>query len=277
MPFAGLVGDDVAGNFMRCTMKSFQDYAGFIMDPIQQLFGTFLQMFGSIAETLQNLRKAFAGIRKGFLGIVTMVFGKLMNSLSSMQFLMLKIRTVFMRITAVVGALMNIMDTGVSTGKSVMAGPIGQTMSFLCFDPATPMKLATGRALTMGELAVGDVLEDGTSITGVYRVSGFFADLYDYYGVRVTGSHRLASGTPVAEAPEAVLLDERLPELVCFDTDTGLLRVGGIEFRDFEAGEAYQHGIRFVPLGETVGDEQPETVVGVRHRATGWEVLVMED
>ena len=30
MPMAGMVGQDVMSNFTKCTMKGFQDYAGFV-------------------------------------------------------------------------------------------------------------------------------------------------------------------------------------------------------------------------------------------------------
>ena len=41
MPMAGMVGQDVAANFTKCTMKGFHDYAGFIMDPIMSQFSTY--------------------------------------------------------------------------------------------------------------------------------------------------------------------------------------------------------------------------------------------
>lgn len=130
MPFAGLVGDDVAANFTRCSMKSFQDYLGFIMDPINQLFGTFLNSFKSIADTLNRLREMFNSVRKGFLAIVTMIFGKLSNTLSSMQYLMLRIRTVYMRIIGAMTILMRLLQTGTGTVKSVIDGPVGKTVKF---------------------------------------------------------------------------------------------------------------------------------------------------
>lgn len=276
MPFAGFVGVDPVGNFTRCTMKSFQDYAGFIMDPIQQLFGTFIAMFSSIAESLQNMRAMFNGVRTGFLAIVTQIYGKLANTMSMMQYLMVRIRTVMMRIMAMFAAMVNMLNTGVASGKSVMNGPVGQTINFLCFDPATPVTMKGGIDLPMSQLLVGDVLEDGATVTGVYTLHGLGQVLYDYHGIRVTGSHRLADGRRIDECSDAVPLPGRISTLACLDTDSGRMTIGGHVFRDFEW--AFQDWLMALPLGSmVVGRDEAVHVVGLRQRSTGWEVLVTEE
>lgn len=131
MPFAGLVGVDVASNFTQCTMKNFQDYAGFILDPIQNLFKVLLDAFQTIGNTLNDIRKMFSGVRNGFLAAVTMVFGKLANTMSSVQYIILRMRTVFMRLMGIFAVLINVMNTGIASGKSVINGPVGKTVKFL--------------------------------------------------------------------------------------------------------------------------------------------------
>ena len=271
MPFASLVGQDVASNFTKCTMKSFQDYAGFILDPIQTLFGTFLKMFSSIAESLQSMRQMFAGIRNGFLGIVSMIFGKLANTMAAMQYLMIRIRTVFMRVAGIMQGMMNIMTAGVKTGESVVNGPIGKTVSFLCFAPETQVKLLDASLEPISHLHVGDVLTDGSVVTGKYYLSGQGEALYSYRGVLVTGSHRLEDGSFVSDQPDAILTSQRRSTLVCLDTDTGLIPVNDVLFRDFEA-DSFLNVFKFVKMYERL--EAGCAISGVRQRADGWEVLV---
>lgn len=271
MPFAGMVGQDVASNFTKCTMKSFQDYAGFIMDPIQTLFGTFLKMFSSIAESLQSMRQMFAGIRNGFLGIVSMIFGKLANTMAAMQYLMIRIRTVFMRVAGIMQGMMNIATAGVQTGRSVVNGPIGKTISFLCFAPETQVKLLDASSAPIAHLHVGDVLTDGSVVTGKYYLSGQGETLYSYRGVLVTGSHRLEDGSFVSDQPDAILTTQRRSTLVCLDTDTGLIPINDVLFRDFEA-DSFLNVFKFVKMYERI--EAGCAISGVRQRADGWEVLV---
>jgi hypothetical protein len=272
MPFAGMVGQDVASNFTKCTMKSFQDYAGFIMDPIQVMFGTFLKMFSSIADSLQSMRQMFAGIRNGFLGIVSMIFGKIANTMATMQYLMIRIRTVFMRVAGIMGGMMNIMTAGVSTGGAIMNGPIVKSVSWICFAPETPVRLLEGDLLPIQHIRVGEVLTDGSVVTGKYYLSGRDEPLYSYKGILVTGSHRLENGSFVSDQPEAILTTQHRSTLVCLDTDTGLIQIGDTIFRDFEA-DSFLNVYSFVKFnsGLPAGTTQ---IAGVRQRADGWEVLV---
>jgi hypothetical protein len=273
MPFASFVGVDTAGNFMRCTTKSFQDYAGFILDPINQLFGTFLGMFSSIADSLNSMRSMFNGIRTAFLGIVTMIFGKLANTMASMQYLMIRIRTVFLRVSGVMFSMMNIMNTGISSGKSVINGPIGKTISFLCFAPETRVLLNDGQMKEMSAVSIGDVLKGGHTVTGTYVLIGNDSQLFHLGDVLVTGSHRLASGLRVDECPDSILTMSKRSLLYCLDTDTGILPLAnGMEFLDFEF-DSPQNPFEAVRL-EEMGAFNFLGIAGLRRRAGIWEVLV---
>jgi hypothetical protein len=270
MPFAGMVGQDVGSNFMKCTMKSFQDYAGFILDPIQQMFATFLQMFGSITDSLQSMRQMFAGIRNGFLGIVTMIFGKLANTMAAMQYLMIRIRTVFMRIAGIMKGMLNIMNAGVNTGASVVNGPVGKTVSFLCFDGSTVIHTNRGK-VPMDDIKLGDVIIGGHTVKAVYILNGFGCPLYDYKGILVTGNHRLANGVRVSDDPEAVLQYETRPVLYCFDTDTGQIRVGDVLFMDMEWASP-ENPLMEMPIDQV--NSEKRTIVGFVQRTNDWEVIV---
>lgn len=270
MPFASFVGVDTAGNFTRCTMKSFQDYAGFILDPLQHMFKLFIDMFKSIADSLENMRVMFNGIRNGFLAIVTMIFGKLANTTASMQYLMIRIRTVFMRVAATMGIMMNMMTTGIKSGESVMNGPVGQTINFLCFAPETPVELESGVMKPIMHVELGDMLKGGHVVTGTYILAGQNTVLYDYRGTLVTGNHRLANGTRVEDCPDAILTMESRGVLCCLDTSSGYIPVGDVLYRDFEF-DSIENPYLSVPLGSMLS--KYSTIVGIR-RTIDWEVLV---
>ena len=273
MPFASLVGVDTSGNFMRCTARSFQDYAGFIMDPINQLFGTFLNMFSSIADSLNSMRAMFNGIRTAFLGIVTMIFGKLANTMSAMQYLMIRIRTVFLRVSGVMMSMMNIMSTGISSGKSVVNGPIGKTISFLCFAPETRVKLLDGTLTDMSDVCVGDILQGNHTVTGTYVLIGGDVPLYRYKNILVTGSHRIADGTRVDELKDAVFTLEKRSVLACLDTDTGYIETAsGDQFRDFEF-YSQENPFSSVSLAN-LSSFNYISLAGLHKRGSTWEVLV---
>jgi len=124
MPIAGLVGQDVFQNFMKCTMKSFEDYAGFIMDPIMSEFDTVGSTVGEIGTAMNDMRGMVSSMRGGFMGLVGGVFGKIQNLMSSIQYTIIRMRTLLSRIMGIMISFMYVFYTGMETGQSVMNGPI---------------------------------------------------------------------------------------------------------------------------------------------------------
>ena len=124
MPMAGLVGQDVFTNFTKCTMKGFHDYAGYMMNPIMAEFDTVGETVGELGGALRDMRTTMSSVRGGFLGIVGSVFGKIQNLMSSVQYIIIRMRTLLSRIMGVMMSFMLIFYTGMETGQSVMNGPI---------------------------------------------------------------------------------------------------------------------------------------------------------
>jgi len=128
MPLAGYAGEDVTTNFNACIIKNFHDYIGFAMDPINAQMSLVSESIVSIGSALDDMRGLFSGVRGGFMMVFQVVFGKLANLMSSMQYLMIRIRTVMGRIVGVFSALIYGFYTGGQTGESVWNGPIGKTI-----------------------------------------------------------------------------------------------------------------------------------------------------
>lgn len=131
MPVAGMVGDDVFSNFTRCTMKGFHDYAGYMMDPILQEFGIVNETIDEIGGAMNDVRSMMASTRSGFMGIIGSVFGKIQNTMSSIQYIIIRMRTLMSRIMGVMMSFMLIFYTGMETGQSVINGPIVKTFDAL--------------------------------------------------------------------------------------------------------------------------------------------------
>jgi len=128
MPLAGYVGDDVFSNFNMCVTKNFHDYVGFAMDPINAQMSLVTDSVTSISGALADMRGLFSGVRGGFMMVFQMVFGKIANLMSSMQYLMIRIRTLMGRIVGVFSSLIYAFYAGEQTGESVWNGPIGKTI-----------------------------------------------------------------------------------------------------------------------------------------------------
>ena len=128
MLMAGYVGDDIASNATKCMNKSFGDYLGPSMDPLNAQMSLVADSVGSIGGALDEVRGLFSSVRGGFGMVFQMVFGKIHNLMSSMQYLMIRIKTLMGRIVGVFASIIYAFQAGEQTGQSVWNGPIGETI-----------------------------------------------------------------------------------------------------------------------------------------------------
>lgn len=235
MPMAGFVGQDVATNFTKCTMKGFQDYAGFVMDPIMSQFSLFNSVIGDISGAMNDMRGMMADTRTGFLGIVGTVFGKIENLMSQFQYIIIRMRTLLARVVGIMMSFMYIFYGGMQTGESVTAGPIGRTMSVLCFDPNTEVDMNDGSRKAMKDLVLGDVLKYNNVVTSEYIIDGTGVPMFNLDGVKVSGAHKVfykEKFIPVSKHPRAVACDG-LAVLSCINTRVGSFYIGDKLFLNF--------------------------------------------
>lgn len=273
MPMAGLVGEDPFKNFTDCTMKNFQDYTGFVVDPIMSQFSTMTDAVSQIGGAMNDMRGMMADTRNAFLGIVGTVFGKIQNLMSQFQYIVIRMRTLMARLVGIMMAFMNIFYTGSESGTSLVNGPVGRTMNFLCFDEDTRIKTNSGKLVYMRDLKLGDLLAHSNAVTSVYSIDGTDVPMYLLDGTKVSGGHKVWHNDkfiPVAEHPNAVRTSDSR-NLVCINTDLRSFSIGGNVFMDFtEIGPV--SGVVDPALGQVkVGDTfDGERVRGkVRHLSNG--------
>jgi hypothetical protein len=124
MPLAGLVGQDVFNNFTKCTMKGFHDYAGFMMDPLVGELDSITDVVGDIGDAVHDMRGMMSSTRGGFMGITGMVFGKIFNTMSSIQYIIIRMRTLMGRVMGIMMSFVLMFSTGMQSAESVNNGPI---------------------------------------------------------------------------------------------------------------------------------------------------------
>jgi len=235
MPMAGLVGQNVSKNFMSCVSRNFTDVAGLVVDPIEAEFSVVTESISEISTSLDSMRGMFSNVRGGFMGILGTVFGKIHNLMSTTQYLMIRIRTMMARVAGVFFSLIYVFQTGLDTGESVMNGPIGKTVSFLCFDPKTSVQKFDKTLVHMEDIQLGDQLKDGGHVISIYTLAGTGVPMYDLCGIRVTGSHKVKFGKKFVHVSDHPLA-KRVPgvsKLVCLNTTTHRIPIGSFQFLDF--------------------------------------------
>jgi hypothetical protein len=236
MPLAGMVGQDPFKNFNDCTMKSFQDYTGFVIDPIMSQFSTITSIVSQIGKSMDGMRKMMADTRNGFLSIVGTVFGKIQNLMSQFQYIIIRMRTLMARLVGIMMSFVYIFTTGSDTGTSVLRGPIGRTMNFLCFDENTRIATNSGELVYMRDLKLGDLLPNYNKVTSIYTIDGTNVPMFVLGNTKVSGGHKVWYNNkfiPVAEHPDAVPTSDS-KKLVCINTQLRSFCIENHIFMDFK-------------------------------------------
>ena len=240
MPMAGMVGDDVMSNFTKCTMSGFHTYAGFIMDPILAEFGVVNSTLEEVSDTMGSMRSMMSGVRGGFLGIIGSVFGKIQNVMGQTQYTVIRMRTLMSRIVGIMFSFVYIFYGGMQSGQSLANGPVGRTMSVLCFDEN--VKIHTFEGLkAMKDVKIGDRLQSNLAlVTSVYKIDGTGVQMYSLSDILVSGSHKVrykGKFIRVDKHPQAKKVRAPSKRLVCLNTNTHKISIKNYEFLDFVESE----------------------------------------
>lgn len=124
-------GVDIFTNFNNCVTKSFHDYAGLTMDGMNDQMGTVSESLGSIGGALSDMRGMFGNVRSGFMMVFQMVFGKIHNLMASMQYLMIRIKTLMGRMVGVFASLIYVFYAGEQTSEAIWNNPVVQDVIHL--------------------------------------------------------------------------------------------------------------------------------------------------
>jgi hypothetical protein len=236
MPLAGFVGESVSANFTKCTMKGFQDYAGFVMDPLMAQFSLVNDTLSEVTGNMNSMRSMMGEMRGGFLGIVGSVFGKIQNLTSHIQYIMIRMRTLMSRIVGVMISFVYMFFTGVASGESVNNGPIMRTIGFLCFHPDTQISInEKNETVFIRNIKIGDKLKGDATVTSVYELKGRGVPMYSLYGTLVSGSHKVKFQKEfifVRDHPLAKKVRD-VSSLYCLNTTTHRIFTPTSEFLDF--------------------------------------------
>jgi hypothetical protein len=180
--------------------------------------------------------------------------GKFQNTSVGMQKISFGIKDLLSKISGIAISLMYILDGNAKTMKSVWKGPPGQVMRKLstlghCFHPDTKLKLLNGETVSMQNIKLGSVLENGSKVVSVMKVDNSHNEHLmkivgdDGNNIYVTGSHLIKEGTKFIEVCDSEYATEQTEIATewfsCLITDDHLIKIGGHTFWDWEDYKCY--------------------------------------
>lgn len=256
MPLAGQFGFDPIENFTHCITQMQSNSMGFFLQPIHYLMSLMGKLGKELMEAVNMVRHVIAYIR-GMVGNITGdIFAVFMNIIIQIQTIIIKLKDLAMKIVGVMTASMYIIGTSMKLGKSIWAGPIGGIIKTLCFKNTTPIKLKSGKNVSIKNIHLGDTLSNGATVIGTLKLKGdksnpyykiWSRELEDY--IYVTGEHHILNNPDedmeklddkfdnyikVCNYKNAVKTKEYDNELYCLITSNHRITIGEYIFWDWE-------------------------------------------
>jgi len=249
-PMYMLLADDVDKNFVYCIQNSMSSFMGFILQPITFLTSSMTSMLSGFLNEVNMVRAMFDKIRTLVSSIIESVFGIFLNLVIEFQKIIIGIKDLIGKTIGIMVTLMYILDGSIKTMKSAWNGPAGQLVKALgkCFHPDTKIKLKNGTIVSIKDVNLGDVLENGSIVSvtmkldnkndpvPLYIIRGAGVDGADIY---VTGSHLIFDKkskkyVPVENYEKAIKTEIIIEWFSCLITSDNKIVIGSETFWDWE-------------------------------------------
>lgn len=250
MPFAGYFGHDPVKNFTYCLTNMQNKQLTHIFKPLEYVMQIMTHSLGNAFKAVNVIREKIADFVNMVKTIVESIFGIFFNMLVQFQHVLIKLKDSFVKTLGISFTTMYLVQTGMHTGKSLWAGPVGKTMRFICFVPDTLISMKDGTRRKIKDVNLGDTLQTGSKVLSTMKIVGNSYEhnsnkIYKIYSkqlqadVFVTAEHKIYSSRhgkfiPVREYKDAIETDMIVPELSCLVTDDHLIPVGEHMFWDWE-------------------------------------------
>ena len=249
MPFAGYFGHDAGSNFTYCIQGMQKNFMSFLLQPTHYALSTLDGVVGSITKDIQYVREKIADFISTITSVIESIFSVFINIIIQFQRMIIKLKDVFGKVLGVMTTLIYLIESSMLTGTSIMAGPVGSTLRFLCFHPDTNVRLHDKSVKPMKLVEPGEVLENGSVVLASLKIVGNKDDpLNKYYTlydtkhdelIHVTGSHKIHDMTtnkfiPVKDHCDSSETDVTTKSMSCLVTDDHLIQLGEYTFWDWE-------------------------------------------
>ena len=253
MPFAKAFGHDVMGNFTHCIQGMQADYMKYLLQPLEYNFSLITMLGSSLNTNIKSIRAFINNLRNMITDTIGSVFGVFLNLVIEFQRVIINIKDLFGKIIGILATLMYTLSGSIMTMESTWAGPPGQMVRKLCFDPET-MLLTENGYIAMKDVPLGSKLKNGARICAVMKISNVDKDgnqiekVYNVEGgeknapIFVSGSHLVydpelkdfVSVENLRGKKPSVLTNKVCKEFACLITSDHTIPIGEWLFHDWE-------------------------------------------
>ena len=269
MPFTSMFDEENSTfeNFAFCTNTFAKEIFGRATDPVYQLFGMIIGVVQTILEQINHFVAYLAGMSNFVLDFGNKTFGKIFNSVSSLNLIIGKLRDLFQRIAGsayyaafivqtLISFIISIFSFSITLVKALVIMlfalsfilalffpvvlafiiPLGALVGIsYCFHPDTIVKTQRGE-IKIKHVQPGDTI-GSSKVTAKFD---FLSSdlLYNYKGVLVSGDHIVlheGKWMYVKDTGCSYEFQKMFMEpIVCLNTSDNIIEIGNVKFRDYE-------------------------------------------
>jgi len=242
------LSDNISEDFTYCVQNTQINLMGYLLQPITYLISSMNSIGGEFSTSINSVRGFISMLREFITSIVENIYNVFLNLIIQFQIIMIGIKDMIGKVIGIMVALMYMMDGSIKTMESAWNGPAGQMVQSLsCFDPETKIRLKNGDIFPMKDIPLDSVLENGSKVFAVMKISNSGEDLYkikkggvNEEDIYVTGSHYIyddidkKSFIQVKQYKLATKVTNKIPWYSCLITTNNKMQIGKHIFWDWE-------------------------------------------
>ena len=239
MIMADYYGHNSSDNLNFCLKNGFDKRAKEAIGPFYSYLGKFVEILMTMLSSLNSIRMIFATI----VGSATKIFSEFSARIQALfyrfQMSAIRMKMLMGRVFATMYAVIFMGMAGLKATQNFGNTFLFKFLDTFCFDPDTPIELQ-GRTMPIREVKVGDVLKGGERVTATFQFAADGQTMVKIGDILVSTNHYiLHNGWILAkDHPDAVPVADWsggiARPLICLNTDTHTIPLGGYTFRDYD-------------------------------------------
>ena len=163
---------NIEENFTYCIQGMQSNFMGYILEPLSFIVNTVGSSIGSSLGQINFVRAMINDIRNFLSNNVGKIYNVFLNLVVEFQKILAGMMDIIGKFVGILFAFMNILDGSIMTVQSAWDGPPGQMVQALgsCFHPETKLKLKNGNIVSIKDINLGDILENGSRVQATMKI-----------------------------------------------------------------------------------------------------------
>ena len=265
MLFASLFGHDTMENLQFCLGQGFDSRAANSVNPFYGILAGFTTTLMTLLSSINSIRMVFANL----VGSISQVFsefsGRVQSLMHTIQSSAIRMKFLMSRVFGTMYSIVYMGMSGIKAGQNFSNTTIFKFMSFMsCFPPETPLFIQDRGITEMKDVALGDIMEDGSRVTGTVSILGDGQDMVRIGEVMVSGTHYIRengkwilSRSSSRGKPGGVWQGGIQRPLSCLVTSNHKICLGNLVFSDYHETEDADRSTMNRILGRLNGGDIP--------------------